>query len=60
MAGTALGLKIVAIGMNQVTLPEEDAEMIKQASENGYFTKSVDGSSHIGRSTGRGNEDGCF
>lgn len=25
------GLKIVAIGMNQVTLPEEDAEMIKQA-----------------------------
>ena len=24
------GLKIVAIGMNQVTLPEEDAEMIKQ------------------------------
>ena len=25
------GLKIVSIGMNQVTLPEEDAEMIKQA-----------------------------
>ena len=25
------GLKIEAIGMNQVTLPEEDAEMIKQA-----------------------------
>ena len=45
-------LAIVSIALNPVTLPEEDAQMIKDAQKNAILQRSDHGSSYTGRSSG--------
>ena len=56
--GQLRGLQVVSIALGSVTLPEEDAEMIKQAQRTAIMRDPHHGGSHAGGRAGGCHEDG--
>lgn len=50
--GELRGLKFVSVAIGSVTLPDEDAEMIKQAQRTAIMRDPTNGCCYFGRSTG--------